>query len=240
MEQCWQQVWIRKGNQVSDVSGLDKLLKADGFASGPGKIQKAEWIGYVARVKERIRLSDKTRALEVGCGGGAFLSEVSNRERIIGVDYSESLLRVCKKAFSRATVVGADAAALPFRDNAFEVVFANSVFQYFPNLEYAERVIKEISRVTRWHGRIAILDINDKQKKGEYEKRRTQISGNTYAARYSSLQHLFFEKEWFRLFADKAGLTCQIENQNIPGYENSPFRFNVFFVKTTTNDFPNQ
>ena len=48
--------------------------------------------------------------------------------------------------------------------------------------------------------------------------------------KYVGLDHLYFSKEWFTQTLD--GLNCQveIEDQAIPNYLHSPYRFNVFIT----------
>ena len=106
------------------------------------------------------------------------------------------------------------------------------VFQYFESLTYAENVINEMARTLKSTGNIALLDINDASKKQEYESiRRAKLGDDDYYRLYGSLTHQFYRKEWFENIANHLNFECVIENQNIIGYDNSRFRYNVFLSR---------
>jgi SAM-dependent methyltransferase len=64
------------------------------------------------------------RVLDLGCGTGFFLAELSERHpEAIGLDISHDMLRVSEQYVPGARLVTGDAERLPFRDGAFEVVF---------------------------------------------------------------------------------------------------------------------
>jgi SAM-dependent methyltransferase len=50
---------------------------------------------------------------------------------------------------SRILQVGADGCLLPFRDNAFDIVFSNSVIEHVGNLERQRAFAREVARVGR-------------------------------------------------------------------------------------------
>jgi SAM-dependent methyltransferase len=66
----------------------------------------------------RLAALARGRVLDLGCGDGRFLPP-----RGIGLDLDLDRLRVARA--TPALVVQADAHALPFRDRAFDTVFAN-------------------------------------------------------------------------------------------------------------------
>jgi len=76
--------------------------------------------------------------LEVGCGRGATLVELARRgANVVGLDYSEEALAVCKALESRngiagrATFVKGDARKLPFPDESFDFVFSVGLIEHF-------------------------------------------------------------------------------------------------------------
>lgn len=105
-------------------------------------------------ILERIRdegIRD-ARVLDVGCGGG-FLSNALARHgfAVTGIDLSEESLKVAQGHDETKTVSYqvADAYALPFPDESFDVVTA---MDFLEHVEEPEKVIRELSRVLRPHG----------------------------------------------------------------------------------------
>jgi len=79
---------------------------------------------------------------------------------------------------------------------------------------------------------VVILDINDVAKKEEAMIiRRGRLSQIEYKEKYNGLSHLFYDKKWFKAIAEECNCNIEIHNQDINGYLNSKFRFNVFLTK---------
>ncbi len=101
------------------------------------------------------------RILEVGVGTGLSLPDYSASSRLIGVDYSEPMLR---KARSRVVDRGLgnvealavmDASHLGFTDAAFDVVVAQYVITAVPE---PEATLDEFARVLRPGGEIVLVN----------------------------------------------------------------------------------
>jgi phosphatidylethanolamine/phosphatidyl-N-methylethanolamine N-methyltransferase len=101
------------------------------------------------------------RILDVGVGTGISLSTYSRRNRVVGVDYSEPMLR---KARARVegrrlnhieTLAVMDAQQLGFPDAAFDAVVAQYVITTVPDPEAA---LDEFARVTRPGGEIILVN----------------------------------------------------------------------------------
>ncbi|MCI0415650.1 class I SAM-dependent methyltransferase [bacterium] len=82
--------------------------------------------------------------LEVGSGSGYYyeiLSYLLNRElHYVGVDRSQSMIRLAKKNYPAKPFLAADAARLPFSDRSFDVVFNGVSLMHI--LEYAEAIFE--------------------------------------------------------------------------------------------------
>ncbi len=100
------------------------------------------------------------RILEVGVGTGISLPDYAGKDRIFGVDISETML---KKAHARVAKLKLDyveglevmdAERLTFPDNSFDVVMAQYVVTTAPN---PEAVLDEFARVVRPGGEIILV-----------------------------------------------------------------------------------
>ncbi|MGH7639068.1 MAG: methyltransferase domain-containing protein [Gemmatimonadaceae bacterium] len=86
--------------------------------------------------------------LDIGTGTGDIAARLRGDVRTIGLDVSESLLRVARPRMD--AVVAGSALALPFRDGAVDVVVCSQLLHHFEDSD-AQRVVRELDRVTqRW------------------------------------------------------------------------------------------
>ena len=92
----------------------------------------------------RTKLNEAANVLELGCGSGAFIFALNElvQARYYGLDYSSSLIDIARLALPEADFIASEASAPVFDDISFDIIFSHSVFQYFPNLDYANTVIK--------------------------------------------------------------------------------------------------
>jgi phosphatidylethanolamine/phosphatidyl-N-methylethanolamine N-methyltransferase len=101
------------------------------------------------------------RILEVGVGTGISLPGYSARNRIVGVDLSEAMLRKAKKRVTELSldhVEGLevmDAEHLSFPDASFDVVVAHYVVSTVPHPEAA---LNEFARILRPGGEIILVN----------------------------------------------------------------------------------
>jgi SAM-dependent methyltransferase len=85
------------------------------------------------------------RTLEVGCGEGRVSRDLARRgHRVVGVDTSPTLLRYAAAADPAGSYVRADAAALPLRDAAFDLVVA---YNSLMDVERLDDAVREAARV---------------------------------------------------------------------------------------------
>lgn len=101
------------------------------------------------------------RILEVGVGTGISLPDYSRVNRLVGVDYSEPMLR---KAHERVAALGLDhveglavmdGTRLGFRDDTFDVVVAQYVITAVPD---PEATLDEFARVLKPGGEIVLVN----------------------------------------------------------------------------------
>lgn len=96
--------------------------------------------------------------LEVGCGLGYFSQKaLSKKAQVTGVDVGKNLISICKKKMPKGKFVLASALDLPFKDNSFDIVLCTEVIEH---VEYPEKAINELIRVTKPKGKILITTPN--------------------------------------------------------------------------------
>lgn len=87
--------------------------------------------------------------LDVGCGGGFLLRYLNQSDysgSYLGVDCSNVSLEEARKRFPCRDFRKADIEALPFADNAFDLVYARDVLIHTPD---PNRALQELYRVAR-------------------------------------------------------------------------------------------
>jgi ubiquinone/menaquinone biosynthesis C-methylase UbiE len=116
---------------------------------------------FAERLIEHAGVGDGSRVLDVACGTGvvsrAAARRVGDGGSVTGVDLGEPTLAVAR---SRASEEGAaidfiqsDAGALPFEDEAFDVVLCQQGLQFFPDRGAA---LAEMRRVMKPGGQLAV------------------------------------------------------------------------------------
>jgi ubiquinone/menaquinone biosynthesis C-methylase UbiE len=112
---------------------------------------------YIVEAFRRLfgEISPDMRILDVGCGNGIFWHALLGMRPVIGVDYS---LTMCKIARVKGMLTyHADARALPFADNQFDLIYSAEVLQCVDDLP---ALGAELSRVCRPGGRIVLSTLN--------------------------------------------------------------------------------
>ena len=100
------------------------------------------------------------RVLDLGCGTGAHAVRLARRGLdVVAVDLSLAGVRAARERFRRESLSGhfvvADAESLPFKSDAFDVLWSSLLLHHFPRLE---TLPEELARVTT--GRLVALEPN--------------------------------------------------------------------------------
>jgi demethylmenaquinone methyltransferase/2-methoxy-6-polyprenyl-1,4-benzoquinol methylase len=109
------------------------------------------------RMLERLPLGQGARVLDVGCGT-CVLEERSDLKgsQAFGIDITGGMIALAqKKGLRSVTLLGlADAEHLPFKEATFDLV----VSCYVPKYCDTRRLVKELGRVLRQGGQLAVYD----------------------------------------------------------------------------------
>jgi demethylmenaquinone methyltransferase/2-methoxy-6-polyprenyl-1,4-benzoquinol methylase len=97
------------------------------------------------------------RVLDAACGTGDLaLEAVKAGGRVTGLDFSEPMLERARRKSSAVEWVRGDVLALPFADASFDAVTIGFGIR---NVEDLEAGLRELARVLRPEGRVAVLDL---------------------------------------------------------------------------------
>ncbi len=93
---------------------------------------------------------------DVGCGNGRYLAELARRGHagpVLGADMSPGMLLAARSGAPRASLMVADAMALPVRDAATGLTLAMHMLYHVPD---ADRAVRELRRITRPGGQVIV------------------------------------------------------------------------------------
>lgn len=123
------------------------------------KVNPAEWIDkYFAP-----HLFSARRVLDVGCGPGVIAAKIARRYanlEIVGIDLSAERIKEAKNNFAHlpnTKAQRAEANALPFADNSFELIYCRFLLEYLPDPVGA---ISEMVRVCKPNGKVLLQDLD--------------------------------------------------------------------------------
>jgi SAM-dependent methyltransferase len=124
-------------------------------------------------VREQIGSVVGLRILEVACGRGGFVKELSrNGAHVTGCDFSLAALRVGLEKLralgngSSAAFVQGDAQALPFADESFDLVVSCETIEHVPDVRKA---LREMWRVARRGAKLLLTTPNYANLMGLYD-----------------------------------------------------------------------
>jgi len=145
------------------TDGLDKTTMANAYARWApiydlvfGKVFEQ---GRMASIEAAERIGG--RILEVGVGTGISLLSYKRTNRLVGVDYSEPMLRKAQERVIENNLTNVETLAvmdgkhLAFPDNSFDVVVAQYFITAVPE---PEATLDEIARVLKPGGEIVLVN----------------------------------------------------------------------------------
>lgn len=138
------------------------------------KIAK-EWQKYRTQPKEEVKkfLSNKKGLiLDLGCANGRNFLKVSGT--IVGMDFSENMLRFAKARKLDGGLVRGNATAIPFADNTFDAILLSNTLPSI-RVNRHRQVLKEIVRVSKDGANIFISVWNKDQPRFADQDKETSI-----------------------------------------------------------------
>ncbi|HEY4797804.1 MAG TPA: class I SAM-dependent methyltransferase [Bacteroidia bacterium] len=114
---------------------------------------------FVARRDAVVRLLDRTdkekKILDIGCAGGALISDLTNLgfKNVYGLDFSETAVELCHEKDLKNVFV-MDAQAPSFEDNSFDIIVASDSLEH---LENDAKALLEWKRILKKNGRLIVF-----------------------------------------------------------------------------------
>jgi SAM-dependent methyltransferase len=87
----------------------------------------------------------RPRILEIGCGSGALLQDLQEKNTVYGMDVADEALKICRER-GLDCVSLADVTALPYADESFDTVVAIDVLEHIDDESAA---LREVNRVLK-------------------------------------------------------------------------------------------
>lgn len=237
MNSKWKDIWSRKGMVNIDLakdefSVFCDLKKADGFDVNIHDEQSYykhfynDWINMYNRLKE-ITDDSLHSIYEVGCGSGVNLYLFQNRIKkaiLGGIDYSQGLVDIAKNILPDSSLLCGNADNMDI-EIKYDLVMADSVFQYFGSREYAEDILGKM--ILKSNRVVYISEIHDMELQKEWIECRRRSMDN-YDQIYEGLGKMFYSRDWIADIAKKFGKKTDFTKSENPEYWNSRYVFNCY------------
>jgi SAM-dependent methyltransferase len=165
------------------------------FGYGGYKFMEGYWKPVAEAMIKRYELNQDSKILDVGCGKGFLMYEFTKLlpgVEIVGIDISEYAVQNSKEEVKDKIQLGS-AINLPFKDNAFDFVYALGCLHNLFNYELFS-ALQEMERVSSLHKYTM-------QESYRNEAERINMCN------WQLTQHTFFSTREWEWFMHKAGYT---------------------------------
>jgi len=115
-------------------------------------LQQANWTRDLrAYLFEKAGLRRAERVLEVGCGTGAILADISARASLYGLDLEPVALAECRIHAPAVDLTTGDALSLPYQDASFDITYCHFLLLWVKD---PIQTLREMKRVTKPNGSV--------------------------------------------------------------------------------------
>ena len=117
----------------------------DSISKGYEELHEEEQLKKIEIIKKILKVNRKDKLLDVGCGTG--LTTKPWQCKRYGIDPSKKLLQRARDKES-ITYKQAQAEAIPYKDNYFDIVISVTAVQNFSDIEQGLKEIKRVGKTT--------------------------------------------------------------------------------------------
>ncbi|MCC6758178.1 MAG: class I SAM-dependent methyltransferase [Candidatus Omnitrophica bacterium] len=129
-------------------------------------------------IVDGLQLQKSDSLVDIGCGGGWILKQLKPYvNRIVGLDFSQSMLANARQFCPQDDLVCGEIGRLPFGDEVFDHGLSYFVFLNFLDDDFVERGLLDALKTIKKGGKLLVGQLPDKSKsklydhaKGEYLK----------------------------------------------------------------------
>lgn len=168
----WDKIWKKRTAKIENRATVFEMFKelkrADGFdtqdVQGYYEAFFRQWECMAQRIETGCAGTIGS-LYEIGCGSGVNLYLFSTLKHVAvlgGLDYSKNLIRIAQSVMPEADVGCEEALRVP-TEPKYDVVLADSVFQYFNDAAYGQKVLE---RMWAKAGKMVVVtEVHDQEKK---------------------------------------------------------------------------
>ena len=112
---------------------------------------------HKAELMKKVTLVDGDNILDVACGNGYLLGELSKKARVnaYGVDISENMIAVARKRYPDCVFTVQPCVPLPFENESMDVITVSCAFHHF---EDPQAFVRECMRVLTKSGKVFMAE----------------------------------------------------------------------------------
>lgn len=114
---------------------------------------------HKAELLKKVLLKDGDAVLDVACGNGFLLSELSKKAKVtaFGMDISDNMISIAAKRYPHCTFSVQPCIPLDFENNSMNVITVSCAFHHFEN---PQKFAEECMRVLKDGGKIYMAEPN--------------------------------------------------------------------------------
>ena len=137
-----------------------------------GIVWPAEKINaMVQTIAQGLEVKKSDTMADLGCGGGWILRELKPYAgRIIGLDFSQSMLTSAQQLCPNEDFVCGEIGQLPFQNESFDCALSYFVFLNFMDDRFVEQALLDVMRILKKGGRALIGQMPDKACSADYDR----------------------------------------------------------------------
>ena len=148
-----------RGNEVNNKTEESRIMY-NKIASGYDTSREGRYTRFhIEELSNTIDLSDGDVVLDVACGNGTLLRELSKRENIQanGIDVSENMIHAAKMRYPNMNFEVKPCYPLEWKDESIDIITICCAFHHFDN---PQGFVNECKRILKRNGTVYIADPN--------------------------------------------------------------------------------